>query len=806
MPSRSTKFRPGRPAVVTDDSFQGLDGTDGCLKKLTLHGRRPSVAAASRPCSMSSSPTSTTTAGTTASGSRIGRPPQWTVSRSRKLARLYLYSTLPIDKIIQVLKDDAFHPRKNSAQKTIHKMLDNDPRYLRPDSRAEMAKRIASLAMSHRRRRRKGAWRSRNGLDRNPGEPSSPAPSAAASPTAQSMELHDAARFEADAADIQDIKRRVSDCSTAYAAQLATLVRELSISAPSSNASSRRASVASSHGDEAMVVSPPLAAAAEAYEPFPDPGYALPGDFLTAGTRSCADFPGQRHGAACWCSIARETAADPGSWLLPAGELSERAKLALTCPDPSQLLLRDSWGNSPLHLLAALEGFREALLETVVRSDGTPLRARNTGGQTFLHVLHVEWFGDLSGPAPPLRRLLIYLRDACPDLVYEADAYGRTFFHRAQSVVRDAQLLRSLLSMFDPARASRRDAFGFNPVVDTDAASRKPYAPPRRVGTTSPPGDGMAAPVHHPDPGDGSFLTYHSRLVQVIRASYADPTVEDAQGRNGLHCLAEAILNEQTMARHVRSSSSSSSSSNGRPNLKRKLHADDAVTAPRATAALAATFPPLGATCPAAAAAAAAATSPDTEGAALPTRLRHLQMLLLSVAVDHYDLRGRTPLMAFVEELSDDQDDRERTLRTIFETLLRAAPRPRGQGCGADGSTRNGPGGGDNDARGPSAMEARNPRGETALLVAARLGRKVALATLLEHGANVHARDAAGRGLLEVLDDEVRSARAAEDVGLYARLEACRALLTGRREWGVEYVGRVVRGETGVGREWRVRR
>ena len=63
---------------------------------------------------MASSPSSASasaTTGPTPSGSRIGRPPQWTVSRSRKLARLYLYSTLSIDKIIKVLEDDGFSPR-----------------------------------------------------------------------------------------------------------------------------------------------------------------------------------------------------------------------------------------------------------------------------------------------------------------------------------------------------------------------------------------------------------------------------------------------------------------------------------------------------------------------------------------------------------------------------------------------------------------------------------------------------------------------------------------------------------------------
>ena len=42
---------------------------------------------------------------------RIGRPPQWTSTRSRKLVRLYMYSTLSVDKILKVLEDDVFKPR-----------------------------------------------------------------------------------------------------------------------------------------------------------------------------------------------------------------------------------------------------------------------------------------------------------------------------------------------------------------------------------------------------------------------------------------------------------------------------------------------------------------------------------------------------------------------------------------------------------------------------------------------------------------------------------------------------------------------
>src|SRR3569833_4656866 len=49
------------------------------------------------------------------------------------------------------------HPpaRKTSAQKTIHNMLDHDPRYLRPESRDDMHPRIRWLYASAGRRRRK---------------------------------------------------------------------------------------------------------------------------------------------------------------------------------------------------------------------------------------------------------------------------------------------------------------------------------------------------------------------------------------------------------------------------------------------------------------------------------------------------------------------------------------------------------------------------------------------------------------------------------------------------------------------------
>jgi hypothetical protein len=41
-----------------------------------------------------------------ANHANIGRPPAWTRSRSRKLARLYMLTTLPVEKIIKAIIPD----------------------------------------------------------------------------------------------------------------------------------------------------------------------------------------------------------------------------------------------------------------------------------------------------------------------------------------------------------------------------------------------------------------------------------------------------------------------------------------------------------------------------------------------------------------------------------------------------------------------------------------------------------------------------------------------------------------------------
>ena len=519
--------------------------------------------------------------------------------------------------------------------------------------------------------------------------------------------------------DAQNIKRRVSGCSTHYGAQLCSLIKEFTISNSSDDgrSSGRRPSVARSEVSETDLLEPDqeeMEMSSGVYEAFPDPGFALPGDFLTAHTRSCADFPGQQHGKDCWCCIAQEASADQNSWLLRTGELSERAKRAIEFTSPAPI---DSFGNTPLHLFAALEGYQKILFGTVANASLGCLKAVNTAGQTFLHILNLEWFTELTS----LERLLRHIRQSCDELLYETDVYGRTFFHRAHSVIRDPSALARLVPP-NLTRGLRRDAFGFNPIPNTDPANHGPYIPPRRADSAD---SRLRASI-----AESSFFTDQASLLRVIQSSYSNPDLEDVEGRNALHCLAEAILDKHTINRQIRP-------------------------------------PPAASTIP--------KTGPADTETSLSIRLRHLPCLLHPssfVSPIHYSKHGTTALMAFIEHIPDDQDDKAKTLQTIFKALVQAGAR----------------------------IESRNREGETALLIAARLGRKVAVATLLEMGANVHVRDVQGKGVLEVLNWGVKSVAARADVYLYARLEACRALVMGRREWGVEDVG-----VGGVVREWRVR-
>ena len=140
----------------------------------------------------------------------------------------------------------------------------------------------------------------------------------------------------------------------------------------------------------------------------------------------------------------------------------------------------------------------------------------------------------------------------------------------------------------------------------------------------------------------------------------------------------------------------------------------------------------------------------DIAGPATPTKARQqrsnlmrmdLVKHLLSIGVDvnHHDDEGVTPLMAHVRCVTYQH--------AIVDELLQHGAEP----------------------------NARDSSGNTALHIAIMLGNMDATKTLLGRGANVHARNRHCEGLLTVAKRAQRGAK--DDVGLYAKITACMALI-----------------------------
>ena len=553
----------------------------------------------------------------------------------------------------------------------------------------------------------------------------------------------------------------------------------------------------------------------------------------------------------CWCAVAeavdKVANEDNSFWVRGDGQLTHEAQMMVQEQTQQRIHLtrRDRFGHSLLHLAATREGLQMQLLNMVLNSDDATLMAANTAGQTFLHLLTPGWFVGLQEPYSPLVQLLALLRsrtsqpppgvssarDAADDvgggapgsgnaiahLIYATDVYGRSFFHRLGTFVKDpTMLLNTVGQHYDRAALTRRDAFAHVPMpsldMSGDSASSDDYsawqqssAPPKPQHlqrhmpsalqypgqTLSPRYDddspSQASTAATPALGGGNvptvfssedaFIRHHESLLRTVTASDNNPSVEDPDGRNGLHCLAEAIVDKRMMDEHRNALSS------GRKPPKKKTFEkkDPNITATGTAAATGSSSnssfmnglllgsesgsvsdggPTYSSSSPYMALANSSSGTPSTQsllhtsvdGAQMATRLSLVQGLLSPpsvVDVNHYDRRGQTVLTAFVVHIADDQEDKAKSLVAILETLLSAGAR----------------------------IEGRNRRGETPLLVAARLGRKIALTALLDHGANVHARDAAGRGVLDVLDMQCRR-QGRHNVALYGRLEACRVLLT----------------------------
>lgn len=276
---------------------------------------------------------------------------------------------------------------------------------------------------------------------------------------------------------------------------------------------------------------------------------------------------------------------------------------------------RDSFGNTIYHELAVAQGSERQLIHLVSelpREQGSLLNVRNTGAETFLHVLHDKWFEKDS----PLRELVDRLRETQFNF-YAQDAYGRTFFHLLRQKY-DVVRMREITRQFNLNLLNTRDAFGVRPMIARASTMTSRQEGPARL--TIPSTDRSQERIRD-----------HTKLLKIItevNSTAQGYATEDNQGRNALHCLAEVILGSATMEAHA----------NGTRAPKRRMDDKD---------------------------------EPELQVMPLSKRLQYLETVLLAnVDVNHYNTSGDTVLMAFVTHITDGQDDKD--LEQIIKRLIAA--------------------------------------------------------------------------------------------------------------------------------------
>ncbi|KAI1139950.1 ankyrin [Hypoxylon sp. FL0543] len=729
---------------------------------------------------------------TSTSTNRGGRPKDWTEQRARRLVRLYLYTKLPFDLILKLLEDGVWKPGKDAANKVKNTLLGHDPRWIRPKDEDDEKRRIAALRNS--RRGAKLRQKSSNSCPtRGHCNPCSPRCREDDSLSlAQSSHLS----FEKSTEAVQ-LKQEAIDHSTGVernilnfghddhgAYRFSWAVSDMDASRQGTGlTNSTDASMSSSFVEKLSTVSRDQAKGAwrvlkqftfpkdldlhqgASFSPMASPGsqlqpthsgfsnlggpglcdlssarYAVPGDFLNVnlftGVCPCDVGSSSHESGTCWCRIASDLLSAQAMWPIDGSDHVS----AHGIPSDNFYQRIDVFGNTAFHRLAATDGNRSSFLNIVHQALGyphLPIRATNTAGQTFLHVLHQSWFDD----EQLLERLLHVLKDANFDIL-ATDVYGRSFFHLMQNKKQDS--IRIPAHLFDWNLLKRRDAFGVRP-MDTQSRRTEPSAahvmrPASHTATRNtgkaeiPPSIGIDIPT---DSGGGSRVRTQAELLRIIvdavkvdglNSTHQNPRTEDSRGRNALHCLAEVELDVHRVQDPAH---------DNQRQKKRKFKEEDGESQP--------------------------------DHSQNSKRLEYLEGLLSAkVDVNHYDNQGETPLMAFIRYRPDDSRSDKENMERIIRLLYHA---------GAN-------------------LEKRNRKGETALHVAARSGKKVALKELLQLGANPYVRDACGLSVLAAIDELWPNTEG--DGALTARLEACRAVFTSVVPTGAQ--------EPTVIQEWALRR
>lgn len=683
------------------------------------------------------------------------------------MCRLYLYTTLQINKILEVVHHPMPHesmPGKDSANKKLNALLDKEPRWLKPKNEEDMFRRCAQLDRSSIRRSPISHWAYSPFTRTHSSSAPPPFSHDNTTPIKQEQEIASATLEvppwkhspvgkypSAPYGHLQvEHRRSVSDDVTNGLARVNT---GWSTSTDQTTGSFHR--ILQGYSDDyvrsvkrlvkrytapmadggKMGMSPVSdtlslgdtwyndADAAPKFNnnrPFPLAGDFLSTDLHLRSQYSCFANSVEHQKRWCMCHAQNEAlqnGSHPGGfqtiWNTAEGLTAYANQIMATGPVFTQIENRDDFGNTILHLLAARGP--EHMLIGVLSSEwcSAILNDRNSSGQTFLHVLGDFWYYNVDSLFQ-LLDLSIHLDHQRRFDLAARDCYGRTFFHVIMSANVPAPVMPQIWQRYGGLFPDKTDAFGFNPNPrdtsnDMEIDEDEQKLPPS------------------PEPDADPSVIKDRFFLRTARRASTKPWIEDDEGRNGLHCLAMASLSVKSV--RAKSNTDLPALQKGR---KRGKSAEELL---------------------------------DSSEDRLQFR-KSLAEGLLKAGVDpnHYDSYGNTPLMAFCAELPEDDD--YKTGPSIIKLLL---------DHGAD-------------------INARNRCGETALHIAVRCGRKLAVKTLIERDANVHARDAAGRSALSVIDAKMRTCR--DDVPVeYCHLEACRAHLSGKgmavqeptvlQEWGV---------------------
>ncbi|KAK2056109.1 ankyrin [Colletotrichum caudatum] len=689
---------------------------------------------------------------------QTGRPSLWSDSSERKLARLYVYTTLPLKKIVEVVHKSTPGnkdcPGKDSANKKLNSILDKEPRWLHPRTRTDMDRRISALESSPTRQTtpenvfsassysRSISSDINSRLSANPGFkhetgnspnlhdfqpfrhsrsssagwgplPAEPLPTLMTSGFASAPPPEIGIRRQSTTLTLQEV---LSQYSTGFIRQVDKLLKRYTMPTntmrnpnPSPMDEDRPATADSNPASWIFEDNAPRGNS--------DPGAKpLPGDFLNlhrhmSSRGFCTEGLPEHDSRSCFCHVSNELTEE--SWVTKAGPSPYARHVFLTgAPPDGRLDSRDAFGNTVLHLLAAGEAHHDHLLRAVQLSRNPS--ATNSAGQTFLHVLNDSWF---SHKARSLFRLLECLK--YDNFLYARDVYGRNFchvLHSKGSEILDQDTKNFLLNKFDAMEYCRRDAFGHIP-------ESAPIGLPVRRAYTAAVGQEMSPAWDSRTLRQvSSPIEQQAALLRLVNEAYENPRVQDTQGRNGLHCLADAILSKEALLAKFAQYSDNTGAEGQQPTASTRKRKYNKPVLDKSLS--------------------------DSSRDRLTVRERIVMELIeLGVDPNHYDKYGNTVLMAFAAQLPEDDDYKKPV--EILEVLIKA---------GAN-------------------VNARNRNGETALHIAVRRGKKLAMRTLAQNGANPQARDGEGRSVLEVADRMVTTS--SQNIQ-YSHYEACHAWLSGQ--------------------------